>query len=1002
MADEILVDFKVDYTELDKAIDTLEKMGAADKKMAADFKAANDAIAKQGNLAKGSAEKINNLKKGFNDVKTAATQMGKSVEKAFNEGVNDALKEAGVSADQFEEAISSVDKDKTLRQRLKEITIQLQAMELAGENNTQTFIELRDEAGKIKDAMRAVSEEVNRVGDGELALRALGEAAQGIAGGFAVVQGAVGIFGDESEELQKTLLKVNSAMAILQGLQQVSAVLQKESNLMLALGTVQTNALSLATSAYTAVVGTSTGALKLFRIALAATGIGAAIFLIYELIQAFKDEAAATKIATDTIEAQEAAYQSYQAVLSAGLSVREQEARNALALESELIAIRGRNLLQEREYVQGKNKDLAALRDTVSSTSEAYSLYNAQIDANNDKIRAIDTNLIVTNLQYIRQLQTEQLTSIAAGIEAKLAGARKNSKAELDLNKQLVMAQREIELNAEGLTQNERLAIIAQSNKKLRDLEREFQIVLQNDRIAAIEASLEKEQTAREALTISVSQKEIDLQKKLIQERADLELLAEGLTAGQILAIKQKSLADQTRLQREFNQQTQKLALENIQARNNTELSQLEVSDAKKLALTIENIEAAAQAEILENLGQSDKIKAINAKRDADIRAARIASIQSTLDYELQLNEATTGEYYRNIERRAAQQDQIAAGIGKREQQRIADRLKVQIQTTDQRLEDIDRLTNRDAAAVQKRIDALKTENAEGLISAKDYNLQYEQLIDEQAQIYEAGEERKTAITIAEEEARKAARIKAVQDTVEVLSAVNQFFGSLNQLASEQENARIEEQKARLEALQEAGAITEKEAISRTKRIEAEERQALQRQAARQKQEAVFNAFLAIPQAYLKGLQLGGPILAAVFGGLAAFQAGLVAARPIPKFARGKKNRWSGIGEVGEAGYELIQRGDGQMQVAPGRSLTYLSPDDKVFTHQESRKMLEGLNTAKIAANGGSQPSRIDYERLGKEFAKAQPKIDIGIHKDFVRESVGDAITNYFNNRYKF
>jgi hypothetical protein len=43
-----------------------------------------------------------------------------------------------------------------------------------------------------------------------------------MASGFAVAQGAMGLFGAESEEVEKTLLKVQSAMALSQGLSTIA------------------------------------------------------------------------------------------------------------------------------------------------------------------------------------------------------------------------------------------------------------------------------------------------------------------------------------------------------------------------------------------------------------------------------------------------------------------------------------------------------------------------------------------------------------------------------------------------------------------------------------------------------------------------------------------------------------------------------------------------------------------------------------------------------------
>jgi hypothetical protein len=71
-------------------------------------------------------------------------------------------------------------------------------------------------------------------------------------------------------------------MALLQGVTAITNVLQKESALRLAIATT-------AQTAYTAVVGTSTGAMKLFRLALASTGIGALVVGLGLLISNFDD-----------------------------------------------------------------------------------------------------------------------------------------------------------------------------------------------------------------------------------------------------------------------------------------------------------------------------------------------------------------------------------------------------------------------------------------------------------------------------------------------------------------------------------------------------------------------------------------------------------------------------------------------------------------------------------------------------------------------------------------
>ena len=64
--------------------------------------------------------------------------------------------------------------------------------------------------------------------------------------------------------------------------------------------TTGTNLSSVAQRAYTFVVGTSTGALRVFKIALAATGIGAALVLVGFLVEAYMSLSSATDEATES------------------------------------------------------------------------------------------------------------------------------------------------------------------------------------------------------------------------------------------------------------------------------------------------------------------------------------------------------------------------------------------------------------------------------------------------------------------------------------------------------------------------------------------------------------------------------------------------------------------------------------------------------------------------------------------------------------------------------
>jgi hypothetical protein len=147
--------------------------------------------------------------------------------------------------------------------------------------------------------------------------KALTASLSGVAGGFGAVQGAISLMGVESEEVQKQLLKVQSAMAISQGLQdvgesidsfkQLGAVIKNTSFVQGILNFVKTGSLKIQkeeivstavaatsqTALATATAGTATAttfatlATKAFRIALIATGIGAVVVGLGLLISNF-------------------------------------------------------------------------------------------------------------------------------------------------------------------------------------------------------------------------------------------------------------------------------------------------------------------------------------------------------------------------------------------------------------------------------------------------------------------------------------------------------------------------------------------------------------------------------------------------------------------------------------------------------------------------------------------------------------------------------------------
>lgn len=146
--------------------------------------------------------------------------------------------------------------------------------------------DLRDRIGDAKSLTDAFNPDAK--------FRAFTSTLSGVAGGFAAVQGALGLVGVESDKVEKTLLKVQSAMAISQGLQTLGESIDSFKQL----GAVISN-LSIVQKAYNFVMyGTATAtraadaatkatavSMRVLRGVMASLGIGALIVGVGLLVE---------------------------------------------------------------------------------------------------------------------------------------------------------------------------------------------------------------------------------------------------------------------------------------------------------------------------------------------------------------------------------------------------------------------------------------------------------------------------------------------------------------------------------------------------------------------------------------------------------------------------------------------------------------------------------------------------------------------------------------------
>ncbi len=145
----------------------------------------------------------------------------------------------------------------SLKQQLREAQSEVVALSDKFGATSKEAINAAKKAAELKDRIgdaKALTDAFNP----DAKFKALTASLSGVAGGFAALQGAVGLFGKQTEAVEKTLLKVQSAMALSQGLQAVGESIDSFKQLGAVIGSGVSKAFGTLRSA---IISTGIGAL---------------------------------------------------------------------------------------------------------------------------------------------------------------------------------------------------------------------------------------------------------------------------------------------------------------------------------------------------------------------------------------------------------------------------------------------------------------------------------------------------------------------------------------------------------------------------------------------------------------------------------------------------------------------------------------------------------------------------------------------------------------------
>lgn len=164
-----------------------------------------------------------------------------------------------------------------LKLKLRELTNVLADMELEGRANTEEFTQLAEYAGSLSDALGDARAAVSGYADDFLSINAATEAMGTLASVGSVATGVMGMLGVENDNLEKTLVKVQSAMAVANGIQQIANNLNADSALMLRLRSVWNDVVTASTARNSVATGVNTVATNANTVATRAWNVAKAI-----------------------------------------------------------------------------------------------------------------------------------------------------------------------------------------------------------------------------------------------------------------------------------------------------------------------------------------------------------------------------------------------------------------------------------------------------------------------------------------------------------------------------------------------------------------------------------------------------------------------------------------------------------------------------------------------------------------------------------------------------
>lgn len=835
-----------------------------------------------------------------------------------------------------------------LAMQIRAIREQLAQMEMSGDTSSQAFIDMSIQAAKLQDQMGDTARQIQILSSDTKNLDAAMSVGSGVAGAFNVATSAAALLGGESEELQQAFLKVQAAMAILNGVQQVANTLNKDSVANVVLRTAMQKLFNKAKQQETAQTIKATAASGADAVAKGAqtAATGAATTATWSLNAALLANPVMLIVAGI-------------AALAAGLAVFIGRSKKAKE--------------EQRDFNGTMERTKELLKDTKDASDYASRLAEAE-GKSWQEVAKIEEN----GLMKQRNIAVRAYNDM---VRKKNAANGKISEEEQKLLDEMKAQWQQYDEDIEKHRQDVHIREIAEQTKRNDEL-------LQKQREYAQRRREEIQEAERQLADVRIA---------LMQDGSDKEIAKINLDFDRKIAAVKGNSAAEIALRKSLEQQRQKEI-----AKVNDELAAKDREQQNELAqLRLQNDMALAESfggEYLyetrkEVLAEQAKLEIANieqSEKNEQLRAEKILAVKEKLKADL-----------RELEKQHSAQtiadDKLAAEIRVKEAENAAIAVLNNENSTDEQIKAArETLANHDKNLRDIRMQEIKSQYESGLINEQQFQ-------DAKLDI--------------EREALDAEAEMIAERTAQTQELVNNIMSFVSDMASEIFGAISDHIQQQLDDLDEYYTTDAEEAKEDANKKYISEKEledkklALKRKAAAvEKASAAFSIAISTAMAIMNGLNTKpmlplGVAMAAMAGAMGATQLAMVLAKPLPKYAKGRKRGKGEYAMVGERGAELMYIPD-NASIVPHHHLT--KPEkwgdyDVPMPYVPAQPNIEReIMRYAIMQQTGFAP---DYDRIGKAVADnikipEQKAVYVNVDRSGIGVTEGGDTHHYLNRKY--